>query len=177
MPFSINRRRLITLLLLAVLVTVVVAVAVALRFARQQHSTEASDNHPRVAGEPFFIVPATGATLVQGKQRYAMYCASCHGAQLQGEPNWRQRMVNGRLPAPPHDVSGHTWHHADAQLVSMVRDGFVPGVTAPIGYESNMPAFGAVLSDAEIESIFAYIKTQWPEDVLQAQREVSLQKR
>jgi len=125
----------------------------------------------------FFIVPATSATLVQGKQRYAMYCASCHGAQLQGEPNWRQRMVNGRLPAPPHDVSGHTWHHADAQLVSMVRDGFVPGVTAPIGYESNMPAFGAVLSDAEIESIFAYIKTQWPEDVLQAQREVSLQKR
>lgn len=129
----------------------------------------------RRTGQPFFIKPASGAMLVEGKQLYGMYCASCHGANMEGQPNWRQRMANGRLPAPPHDESGHTWHHADAQLVSMVRDGFVPGVTAPVGYESDMPAYGEVLSDAQIESILAYIKTYWPEDALQAQREISLQ--
>lgn len=131
--------------------------------------------YPREIGQPFFIPPANGAMLVQGKQLYGMYCASCHGANMEGQPNWRQRMANGRLPAPPHDESGHTWHHADAQLVGMVRDGFVPGVTAPEGYESDMPAYGGVLSDAQIESILAYIKTYWPEHALQAQREISLQ--
>ncbi len=171
MPFPIKRRHLILAVSLTVLVTAVVLVWL----ASETDSMESSHAHSRVAGEPFFIEPATGATLIQGKERYVMYCASCHGAQGQGEPNWRQRMANGRLPAPPHDVSGHTWHHPDAQLVSMVRDGFVPGVTAPKGYESNMPAFGAVLSDAEIESVLAYIKTFWPKDVLQVQREISLQ--
>jgi len=171
MPLPIKRRHLTIAISLLVLVT---AVAVAWLVTKPERG-KTSHTHSRVAGEPFFIKPATGATLIHGKERYVMFCASCHGAEGEGEPNWRQRMANGRLPAPPHDVSGHTWHHPDEQLVSMVRDGFVPGVTAPVGYESNMPAFGHVLSDAEIESILAYIKTFWPEAVVQAQREISLQ--
>ena len=110
-----------------------------------------------------------------GKTVYAGHCASCHGLELEGEPNWRQRDASGLLPAPPHDATGHTWHHPDAQLLSMIKDGFVPGVTAPIGYESDMPAFGAVLTDIQIKSVLAYIKTYWPEDALGAQREISLQ--
>jgi len=123
----------------------------------------------------FWVAPAHGQTLADGKLLYGTFCGSCHGAKMEGQPNWRSRMANGRLPAPPHDITGHTWHHPDAQLLSMIKDGFVPGVTAPIGYESDMPAFGAVLTDIQIKSVLAYIKTYWPEDALGAQREISLQ--
>jgi len=123
----------------------------------------------------FWVAPAQEQTLADGKALYGMYCASCHGAKMAGQPDWRRRMANGRLPAPPHDITGHTWHHPDVQLLSMIKDGFVPGVTAPAGYESNMPAFGAALSDTQIMSVLAYIKTYWPDDALKAQREISLQ--
>ena len=35
-------------------------------------------------------------------------CASCHGDNLQGQPNWQQANADGSYPAPPHDASGHT---------------------------------------------------------------------
>src|SRR5690606_39239371 len=68
---------------------------------------------------PAFIDPADQARVIQGKAIYANNCAACHGAELQGQPNWRERLPNGRLPAPPHDKFGHTWHHPDAMLFDM----------------------------------------------------------
>lgn len=123
----------------------------------------------------FWVAPAQEPALSDGKALYGMFCASCHGAKMQGQPNWRSRMANGRLPAPPHDMTGHTWHHPDALLLSLIRDGLVPGISAPDGYESDMPALGAALSDRQIKSILAYIKTYWPADILKAQKEISLQ--
>ncbi|WP_210283017.1 c-type cytochrome, partial [Devosia subaequoris] len=67
---------------------------------------------------------------------------------------------SGRLPAPPHDASGHTWHHSDKQLLAVIRDGLE---TMAPGYETDMPAFGAVLTDTEIMAIIDYIKSTWPE--------------
>jgi mono/diheme cytochrome c family protein len=73
-----------------------------------------------------------------GRQLYAEHCASCHGAALQGQPDWQNRLPNGRMPAPPHDSTGHTWHHSDAQLLTIVKE----GVSAIVpGYESDMPGF------------------------------------
>lgn len=92
---------------------------------------------------------------------------------LQGQPNWRVRLANGKLPAPPHDKTGHTWHHPDAMLLDLVKNGLVPGRTAPPGYQSDMPAFGGVLSDEQITAVLAYIKSTWPSDVLRMQREVT----
>jgi cytochrome c len=51
-----------------------------------------------------------------GKEIYTNNCASCHGKNLEGQPNWRERNDAGYLPAPPHDKTGHTWHHSDAYL-------------------------------------------------------------
>ncbi|MCT9015594.1 MULTISPECIES: c-type cytochrome [Cupriavidus] len=102
---------------------------------------------------------------------YAQACASCHGAKLQGRANWRERLSNGRMPAPPHDASGHTWHHADAVLFAITKHGLVPGVTAPAGYVSDMPAFDR--SDDDIVAVLAYIKSTWPDKVEAAQREVT----
>lgn len=122
-----------------------------------------------------WIAPTDGQALIQGKRLYDTYCASCHGANLQGQPNWRARLANGRLPAPPHDVSGHTWHHPDGQLIEMIKIGFVGGINAPQGYQSDMPGFESVLSDEQIALILGYIKRSWPERALAAQKEISLQ--
>ena len=122
-----------------------------------------------------FIDPsADEGRITLGKTVYAANCAACHGVNLEGQANWRERFANGRLPAPPHDKTGHTWHHPDGLLIDMVINGLVPGRTAPPGYESDMPAYDGILSDEEIVAVIAYIKSTWPPKVLQAQKEVTL---
>ncbi len=116
---------------------------------------------------------ANRALVSRGKAVYASQCAACHGVNLEGQPEWRTRRPNGRLPAPPHDASGHTWHHPDQVLFAITKDGLVPGVTAPTGYESDMPAFKATLSDADIAAVLAYIKSSWPAELRAAQQEVT----
>lgn len=131
----------------------------------------------RVGSEHGYIDPSDRALVMQGKAIYATHCAACHGANMEGQPNWRDRRPDGRLPAPPHDASGHTWHHPDAVLVDIVSHGLVPGRTAPEGYESDMPAYKGLLSEAEVRAVLAYIKSGWPPDALQAQKEVNTQAR
>jgi S-disulfanyl-L-cysteine oxidoreductase SoxD len=111
------------------------------------------------------------AEVSSGERIYAARCASCHGAGLEGQPNWRERLPNGRLPAPPHDETGHTWHHPDRVLFGITKYG--PGKYAPEGYESDMPAFQDVLSDADIWAVLAYIKSRWPEPQRAHQAEVT----
>ena len=129
----------------------------------------------RAPATPGFIDPADKALVAQGKTVYASACAACHGAALEGQPNWRERLPNDRLPAPPHDETGHTWHHPDALLVDIVTHGLVPGKIAPEGYESDMPAFKDTLSDEEIVAVLAYIKSSWPARALSWQKQVTLQ--
>ncbi len=98
--------------------------------------------------------------VAQGQAAYAEYCAACHGADLEGQPDWQRRLANGRLPAPPHDETGHTWHHADQDLFRIVKEGLEAIVP---GYDTDMPAFAGVLSDGEIHAVLDYIKSIWPE--------------
>ena len=96
-----------------------------------------------------------------GKKIYAQKCASCHGLNLEGETNWRQRGSDGYLPAPPHDQNGHTWHHSDDYLFRMTKY----GIEKIIGqkYLNNMPAYEGILSDKEIIATLSYIKSTWPD--------------
>lgn len=98
--------------------------------------------------------------VTQGASVYRTYCASCHGLKLEGQPNWRVRRPNGRLPAPPHDKTGHTWHHPDEHLFKLTKHGLRPPL-APNGYESDMPAFAGVLTDEQIWAVLAFIKSSW----------------
>jgi S-disulfanyl-L-cysteine oxidoreductase SoxD len=110
--------------------------------------------------------------LATGKAVYAKHCASCHGAQLQGQPNWRERDVSGRLPAPPHDASGHTWHHPDLVLFNSTKYGVARAANLK-DYQSAMPAYEGVLSDAEIVAVLSWIKSQWPAGVRDKQEQVN----
>lgn len=115
---------------------------------------------------------ADPAQLALGQKVYAQHCAVCHGAKLEGQPDWRVRMPNGRMPAPPHDESGHTWHHPDGVLFGITKNGLMPPYGPP-GYESDMPAFAGKLSDDEIRAVLAYIKSHWTSaDVLAARAEM-----
>ncbi len=105
--------------------------------------------------------------VANGQRLYGEYCASCHGANLEGEPDWRRPKPDGTLPAPPHDASGHTWHHDDGLLFEYTKLGGQAALAARgiTDFRSGMPAFGHVLSDSDIRDILAYIKSTWPERI------------
>ncbi|UWQ91008.1 c-type cytochrome [Rhodobacteraceae bacterium M382] len=110
-------------------------------------------------------VPYTDpAAVFQGAQLYEENCASCHGDALQGEADWRSRDEEGYLPAPPHDASGHTWHHPDEQLIAITTQGTEAIVGN--GYRSRMIGFGDSLSADDILAVLAFIKSTWPQDII-----------
>jgi len=121
-------------------------------------------------GLTFMGVPVTAEQVTLGQDLYADNCASCHGANLEGQQDWRRRNEDGRMPAPPHDASGHTWHHADRPLFTITKLGV--GAIVP-GYDSDMPAFEGILSDYEIIAVLAFIKSTWPERERGFQAEVT----
>jgi len=111
-------------------------------------------------------VLATGAAV------YQKHCAACHGARLEGQPRWRERDAQGRMPAPPHDATGHTWHHPDQLLFDITKHGVAKAAKLN-DYDSAMPAFAGVLSDAEIVAALSWIKSQWPAEIRHHQDEVN----
>ncbi len=115
--------------------------------------------------ETFNHLDVNNAELVNlGKKVYSQHCAICHGVHLEGQPNWRELGPDGRLPAPPHDESGHTWHHPDSYLIHVLKEGIIAGEDKPVGYQNNMPVFGKILSDKEIVATLSYIKSTWSPD-------------
>ena len=115
--------------------------------------------------------------LAQGAALYAEHCASCHGADLEGAPNWRQSGDDGLYPAPPHDATGHTWHHGDQMLFDYTKLGG-EGLLAARGitnFESGMPGFAEILTDDEIRDVLAFIKSTWPEPLRSHQEDMTRQ--
>jgi mono/diheme cytochrome c family protein len=137
-----------------------VAIAAVLTFAALRNASQQMNANQSAVG--------LGNQVAVGKGIYAQYCASCHGANLEGQPNWRTPLANGSMPAPPHDITGHTWHHGDQYLFDVTK--FGGQASSPEGYVNAMPAFGNQLSDTEIQSVLAYIKSTWPADIQAAQQ-------
>lgn len=131
----------------------------------------------------FVVVPAIStaehnfadADIDAGRSLYDANCANCHGADLEGQPDWRTPDPEGVLPAPPHDASGHTWHHETQLLFDYTKLG---GQTAleirgVADFPSGMPAFQGSLSDNEIMDVLAFIRSTWPEGAQAFQTQVS----
>lgn len=104
--------------------------------------------------------------LATGEALYTQHCAACHGANLEGQPNWKVPGATGVYPAPPHNRDGHTWHHPDSVLLEIIAQ----GGTMP---QSAMPAFGDKLNPNEMDAILVYIKSSWGQEELEFQREVT----
>ena len=127
------------------------------------------------AGEALQIDTGDAGLVALGRTVYAAHCAACHGAELEGEPDWRGRREDGSMPAPPHDDSGHTWHHPDGMLFGITRSGGQS--VAPPGYTSGMPGFAGTLSDREIAASLAFIKSRWSPEIRRRQTSISRQSR
>jgi len=96
----------------------------------------------------------------RGRGVYVQHCASCHGADAQGASDWQQPDARGDLPAPPHDDTGHTWRHSDAQLTEIIRGGLRDQFNKTP--ELTMPPFTTdELSDQEISDEIVYFKSLW----------------
>jgi mono/diheme cytochrome c family protein len=110
--------------------------------------------------------------LTIGEKVYTEQCAACHGVNLEGQFDWKERNADGTFRAPPHDETGHTWHHGDGYLLERVRTGTA---TMDVGMQSasNMPAYQDILSDTEMEAVLAYIQNSWPADIQQSQARVT----
>ena len=114
--------------------------------------------------------PDNPAMVALGERVYREHCASCHGEHLEGQLDWRRRKPDGKLPAPPHDETGHTWHHPDDVLFRMTKEGVAAVVP---GYETDMPAYADVLTDEQIWAVLAYIKSRWPKEIRARHAEVN----
>lgn len=101
-----------------------------------------------------------------GQILYEENCASCHGINGEGQyPDDPYKIdESGLAGAPPHDVTGHTWHHPDQVLIATVYNG------QNLPNFHPMPAFKDKLSIDEIISVIAYIKTWWGTEELDVQR-------
>ena len=109
-----------------------------------------------------------------GERVFASTCAACHGVNGEGAENWMVRDEDGRLPPPPLNGEGHTWHHSDGVLYRIVSEG-----GAGIGSGSNMPSFKDQLTPSEIVAVLEYIKSLWEDkeidgfSIIESQRELS----
>lgn len=110
------------------------------------------------------LQPDDAALVSRGRQVYLANCASCHGGQLEGQPNWRERNGQDMLPAPPHNETGHTWHHPDDMLFALTKYGIAKVANMP-DYQSAMPVYEGTLSDADIVAALSWIKSQWPAEI------------
>ena len=125
------------------------------------------------SGKELIVQASEHTTIDRGSKIYAEHCASCHGVNLEGEPNWTQRNADGLMPAPPHDETGHTWHHSDETLFILTKYGLGALVGENYDYRTNMPAYEKILTDEEIWAVFDFIKSTWPEELREIQKKMT----
>ena len=106
-----------------------------------------------------------------GEKVYLEKCASCHGVNLEGQVGWQDTMVDGMRLAPPHDKSGHTWHHPDEMLFNLTKYGFKAMINND--YKVSMPIYDGILSDEEIIASLSYIKSTWPDEVIEIHNKIN----
>ena len=127
--------------------------------------SEASFSHSH-----FPITRDSELMIARGKIIYQNNCISCHQVNLVGVENWKELDEDGHRKSPPLNGTGHTWHHDDATLHNIIKYGLVKLVK---NYQGKMLGFEDKLKDKDIDSVLAYIKSFWPDDMYQHQINLS----
>ncbi len=97
--------------------------------------------------------------LSRGEGVYQQYCAACHGVDLEGQPDWKSPLPDGSLRAPPHDSTGHTWHHSDEVLMEIITKG------SDRAFGGSMKGFADVIDEQDRLAVLEFIKSSWgPEE-------------
>jgi len=129
----------------------------------QQSSSSTANNRgtmqhpiPKVTG-PVKREYYSFSTVVQGGKLFQKNCATCHGQQAQGDPNWR-KPAPGIPAAPPLNGTGHSWHHPKEGLKQTILHG-----TRAMG--GGMPSWKDKLTEAQIDQILAWVQSRWPDDI------------
>ena len=119
-----------------------------------------------IAHNHYPITTDSKIMIAKGKIAYENNCVSCHQINLSGAENWKELDEDGHRKAPPLNGTGHTWHHDDKTLHSIIKYGLAKLVS---NYQGKMAGFGDVLNDDEIDNVLAYIKSYWPKEKYQYQ--------
>lgn len=119
-----------------------------------------------IAHNHYPITTDSKIMIAKGKLAYENNCISCHQVNLSGAENWKELDEDGHRKAPPLNGTGHTWHHDDKTLHSIIKYGLAKLVS---NYQGKMAGFGGVLNDDEIDNVLAYIKSYWPKEKYQYQ--------
>jgi cytochrome c oxidase cbb3-type subunit III len=87
----------------------------------------------------------------EGKKLYQTYCTGCHGASGRGDGPAAKT-----LPVKPadHTDGKKMSQYSNERLVTVISKG-----GASVGRSSQMPAWGAVLKETQIQEVVAYIRT------------------
>jgi len=150
-------------------VTVLAALIFTLVTCSRQDSDEAAADETFSTSSPNAVaeIVAVGdrwygnSELELGKTVFAQHCASCHGVEAQGiVADWRQRLDNGKFPAPPLNGSAHAWHHPLSVLLQQIENGgeYVGG---------SMPSFADILSQQEKRAAVAFFQNFWTAEIYQ----------
>jgi len=127
-------------------------------------------NNVSLAHNHFPITIDSSLMIKRGELVYNQNCVSCHMIDLSGAKNWKDLDDDGHRKAPPLNGTGHTWHHDDKTLHAIIKYGLAKLVK---NYEGKMMGFGDKLSDKDIDSVLAYIKSYWPLDLYEFQINMS----
>ena len=119
---------------------------------------------PREISGDSILRPDTPDIVARGKALYAIECASCHGPNGQGQPNWDTQSTESNPLAPPHDSTGHTWQHPDQALFQLTKYGSSDIACRTLNSDA-MPEFEKLLSDEDVIAVLSYIKSRWPADI------------
>ena len=123
-------------------------------------------NQISYAHSHFSITRDSTLMIARGKIIYKSNCVSCHQVNLVGAENWKGLDEDGHRKAPPLNGTGHTWHHDDASLHNIIKYGLAKIIK---NYDGKMLGFEDNLKDEDIDSVLAYIKSFWLDDVYQQQ--------
>lgn len=104
-------------------------------------------------------------SIARGEAVYEANCTRCHGGAEGG--------TISDIP-PRHNAEGHTWHHADCDLLEIIANGLPDRPGLPDG-SPTMPAFGDDLEAEDHRAVLAFIKSWWTPDQRSSQQQVTAQ--